>query len=253
MTDGAVPPVVAHTGVAACATLTPMPTRRAVLTVALVALAGCSSSQTPAAPTRDPGQVLAAAASKLASTPGVQADLRTNNLPAGTSGLLDAKGVVTSAPAFDGTLGVVIGGARVEVPVISVGGKVHAKLPLTTAWSVIDPAAYGAPDPATFLTASAGFASLLTAATAVTKGASVRGGTDNSETLTEYRGTVPGAAMKKVLPMAAGDSFAMTAAVTEADELRTASFTGVFYAGAPEMTYTVTFTGYGSTRQITAP
>ena len=40
---------------------------------------------------------------------------------------------------------------------------------------------------------------------------------------------------------------------TEDGELRRADLTGVFYAEGEEMTYTVTFSDYGTDKDITAP
>ena len=60
----------------------------------------------------------------------------------------------------------------------------------------------------------------------------MRGGTDNSEILTEYSGEVDGAAVKNILPGASG-SFDATYTVTDDGELRSAVLTGVFYPDTP--------------------
>lgn len=233
------------------------PSRRAVVGALLAGVAafasGCTHAEVPAAPERSPQQVLAAAQQKLDATSGVRIALRTNNLPAGTSGLTEAIGTATNAPAFEGTLKVMFGGSSVEVPMVAVAGKVRAQLPLTTGWSDIRPSDYGAPDPAAFVSKGAGFSSLLPTTSQPTRGATVRGGSDNSEVLTEYTGTVPGSAMKTVIPSASGDVFSVVYTVTASDELRTARFTGVFYPNSAPMTYSVTFDRYGTTKQITLP
>lgn len=232
----------------------------ALVTVAALLSTSCSSDDgggqsSPTEPT--PQQVLATAKQRLDATSGLRIALTTTDLPEGVSGILEATGVATKAPAFDGTLKVVLAGVTAEVPVITVDGKTYAQLPLTSGWSEIDLADYGAPDPAGFVSPDSGFSSLLPATTDLTKGATVRGGTNNAEVLTEYRGTVPGEAMKAVIPSAAGDSFAAVYSVADADtpdaELRSAAFTGVFYPDSASMTYTVEFTDYGSTQEITAP
>jgi len=231
--------------------------RRAMAGVLVAALAllstACTTNKGSSDAEKSPQQVLAAARQKLDGTTGLRLTLATKDLPKGVSGITEAKGVATRAPAFDGTLKVIFGGSSVEVPVIAVGGKVFAQLPLTTGWSEVDLADYGAPDPAAFLGAGTGFSSLLPLTTGLAKGASVRGGTDNAEVLTEYTGTVPGAAMKKVIPSSTGESFAAVYSVTDTDELRQAAFTGVFYPQSAAMTYTVVFDAYGTTREITAP
>jgi lipoprotein LprG len=58
--------------------------------------------------------------------------------------------------------------------------------------------------------------------------------------------------VKNVIPTASGD-FDVTYTVTDDDELRTASLTGVFYENADPMTYTVTFEDYGTEKDIRAP
>ena len=79
------------------------------------------------------------------------------------------------------------------------------QLPLTPGWQEIDPADYGAPDPAQLMSPDQGFSSLLTATTGVEKGDSVRGGTNNSEVLTEYTGTVSGDVVEVVEGLEAGE------------------------------------------------
>ena len=217
-------------------------------------LAGCSGGDDePAAEERAPEETLAAAATTLAETSGVNLSLTTDDLPAGVTGITEATGVATSAPAFDGTLSVVLSGTTFEVPVIAVDDKVYAQIPLTPGWNVVDPGEYGAPDPAALIDADTGFGALLTVSQGVEEGDSVRGGADNSEVLTTYTGTVPGAAMKRVIPSSAGDSFDAEYLVTDDGELRSATLTGIFYPDSESMTYTVTFEDYGTEKQIVAP
>jgi lipoprotein LprG len=221
----------------------------AVLSIGAVA---CSDSGgEPAAET--PEDVLAAAQQNLTETSGFHLILSTDDLPEGVQGLTAADGVASNAPAFEGDLTIFFAGTEVPVPVVAVDGTVYAQIPLTIGWSDVDPAEYGAPDPAALVSADSGFATLLTATTDVTEGESVRGGEDNDEVLTEYSGTVPGEAMKVVIPSARGASFDATYTITDSDELRTATLTGVFYPDTDPMTYTVRFEDYGSTQEITAP
>jgi lipoprotein LprG len=225
----------------------------AVVGIGLVAtLSACSGDSSSAGSGESPTQVLASAKKALDATSGVTLALSTDHLPSGVTGVEKAQGVATHAPAFDGSITVVLNGQPFEVPVISTGGKVYVKLPLTPKWQDIDPGDYGAPDPAQMLSPDQGFSSLLTATTAVRKGKSVRGGTDNKEILTEYSGSVSGTQVKHILPGASGD-FDATYTVTSDDQLRSAELTGVFYPHSDPMTYTVTFDDYGTTKQITAP
>jgi lipoprotein LprG len=221
----------------------------AVLTVLVVtACSGGSDSGSGATPE----ETMAAAKKTLDETAGVELTLATDDLPDGVTGVEKATGVGTHAPAFDGKITVVLSGQAFEVPVIAVDGKVQVQLPLTTGWQPIDPAEYGAPDPARLMSPDNGFSSLLTATTGLEKGDSVRGGADNKEVLTEYSGTVGADVVKNVIPTASGD-FDVTYTVTDDDELRTASLTGVFYENADPMTYTVTFEDYGTEKDIRAP
>ena len=134
---------------------------------------------------------------------------------------MEAEGVGTHAPAFEGTITVVLAGQAFEVPVVAVDDTVYAQLPLTVGWQDIDPAEYGAPDPAQLMSPDAGFSSLLPETTDVEEGESVRGGEDNSEVLTEYTGTVSGDVVKNIIPTASGD-FDATYTITDDGELREA-------------------------------
>lgn len=213
---------------------------------------GCSDDGGKAAE-KSPTEVLAEAKTQLDETSGIRLRLSTDDLPDGVQGITEATGVATTAPAFDGTISIIFAGQSVDVPVIAVDGTVYAQIPLTVGWSDVDPGEYGAPDPARLMDPETGLSSLLPATEDVERGESVRGGTDNDEILTEYTGTVPGTAMKQVIPSASGDSFDVTYTVTDSGELRQAVLTGVFYADSPEMTYTVDFDEYGTSPEITAP
>jgi lipoprotein LprG len=226
-------------------------TAAAALTLALTACSGDDSSG-PAADERSPEDVVAAAAATLTDTSGVQLSLSTDDLPEAINAIQKAVGVATDAPAFEGTLTVLLTGQAFDVPVIAVDDQVFAQIPLTPGWSPVDAEEYGAPDPAGFLSPDDGFAAILEAATDLEKGDSVRGGADNSEILTTYTGSVPGEVVDKVIPGASGD-FDLTAQITEDDELRELALTGVFYSGAEPNTYTVGFEDYGTTQDITAP
>ncbi len=222
----------------------------AVLT-ALV-LTSCTDATSSTGNDKSPEDVLAAAKTKLDDTTGVNLTLTTQDLPSGVTGVEKASGVGTHDPAFDGSITVVLSGQAFEVPVVSVDGKVYVQLPLTPGWQDIDPGDYGAPDPAQLMSDDRGFSSLLPATTGVEKGDSVRGGSGNSEVLTEYTGTVSGDVVKNVIPTASGD-FDATYTVSGDGELREADLTGVFYKDSDSMTYTVTFDDYGTDKDITAP
>ena len=229
--------------------------RSAVLLAAgsLLTLTGCSGDSSPADDdAATPGEVLTLAKTTLDDTSGVQLTLEADQLPTGVDAISAATGVGTHPAAFDGTLTVLLGGQAFDVPVIAVDGSVFAQIPLTPGWSDVDPAEYGAPDPAQLMSADAGLSSLLPATTAVEAGESVRGGSNNDEVLTEYTGTVPGNVVSNVIPSASGD-FDATYTISAEGELRTAVLTGVFYPDTEPMTYTIGFDDYGTEQDITAP
>ncbi len=230
--------------------------RLAAVMVALLivpALASCSGDDSEAAAEeKAPEEVLAEASAKLTETSGVELDLSTGALPDGVSGIASARGTVTNAPAFEGTITVVFAGQTADVPVIAVDGKVFAELPFAPGYQPVNPKEYGAPDPAELIGAD-GFPGLLTLTEAPEAGSSVRGGANNSEVLTTYSGTVPGDAMEAVIPSSSGDSFDVEWQINDDGELRTATMTGVFYPRAESMTYTVEFADYGTELEITAP
>ena len=190
------------------------------LTLALTACSGDDSSG-PAAEERSPEDVVAAAAATLTETSGVQLTLSTDDLPDGINAIQKAVGVATDAPAFEGTLTVLLTGQAFEVPVIAVDDKVFAQIPLTPGWSRRRPGGVRRPRPGRVPLPRRRLRRDPGAATDLEKGESVRGGADNSEILTTYTGTVPGDVVDKVIPGASGD-FDLTAQITDDDELRRA-------------------------------
>jgi lipoprotein LprG len=234
--------------------LLPRRTRAVVAAVAVLLLSASACSGGGGSNEADltPDKVLAQAKNTLDETSGVQLTLSTDDLPDGITGIEKASGVGTHAPAFDGTIDVVLSGTPFQVPVIAVDDTVWAQLPLTPGWQDLDPTEYGAPDPAQLMNPDAGFSSLLSSTDGVKKGDSVRGGKDNDEVLTEYTGTVPASAVKNVIPGASGQ-FDATYTITDDSELRRADLTGVFYEGSDSMTYSITFDDYGTEKKITAP
>ena len=232
---------------------------RLVLACAVIGLgpvlglvAGCSDDQGSVSDQRSPEEVMQLAKTTLDETSGVNISLKTTDLPAGVTGVKEATGVGVHPPAFDGSLTVMLSGTDFNVPVIAVDNKVYAQIPLTPGWSDVDPAEYGAPDPATLMSPETGFSSLLPATEGLKQGESVRGGEDNKEVLTEFTGTVPDSAVRNILPGATGD-FDATYTISADGELREAVLTGVFYPNTESMTYTIGFEDYGTQKKITAP
>lgn len=162
-----------------------------------VLVVGCSGDQgTPDGP---PEEVLAAAQDALVSTSGVSLSLTTEELPDDVDGVLEATGVATRAPAFEGELTVSLNGLDVDVPVISVDGKVYARLPFTASFAEVNPADYGASDPAQLMASDTGIAAWLTEATEIESGDQVRQG---DTVLSTYRGTLSGQVVDASIPSA---------------------------------------------------
>ncbi len=217
--------------------------------VAGLTLAGCTSDG--GQEERTPEDVLAAAKTALDETSGVRIALATEKLPAKVDGILSATGVGTHDPAFEGDLTISTGGITADVPVVAAQGKVFAKLPFTTEFVEVDPAAYAAPDPAALMETEGGLSSLLTSAEGIEEGEQVRSGED---VLASYSGTVPGDTVAAIIPSANADSdFDARFTVDDEDRLREAVLTGPFYPQAGDVTYTIGFEEYDTSADITVP
>lgn len=219
------------------------------LVALMVPLAACGdggggSDQTPE-------EVLAAAKEALDETSGVTLSLAAEKLPDDVDGVLDAQGVATHAPAFDGDLTVVVNGLNVDVPVVSVDGKVWAKLPFTTEFAELNPADYGAPDPAQLMDPDTGLSSWLTEATGIEEGGRVR---DGKSVLSSYTGSLPGAVVDASIPSADEEAdFPVTFQVDEDGRLRSVDISGPFYGSAGTVDYTFGVDDYGTDKDITKP
>src|SRR5690348_5046212 len=98
-----------------------------VVPTLLLATAACSGGGDSGGDT--PADALAAAKKALDDTSGVKIGMTTDQLPKGVDGVVDASGTGTHAPAFDGSIKVVVNSLNVDVPVVAVQGTVYAKLP----------------------------------------------------------------------------------------------------------------------------
>lgn len=213
----------------------------------LITTAACSTDE----PAGDPDEVLGSARRSLEETSAVHVTISCDDLPDDVSGLVGADGLLTSAPAFDGTVQLRYGGITAEVPVISVDGTVYAQLPFTTDYEVIDPAEYDAPDPAELLRPGGGIARWLEAATDVEAGDPVR---DGHDVLTPYSGDLPGSVVADVIPGADDEAtFAVTFTITDDGLLHEAEVAGPFYAGEDDVTYVVGVDDYGARTVVSPP
>ena len=228
-----------------------------LLALALGGLTACNGDDSGGGGTKDkatPEEVLAAAKTTLDQTSGVNVGLTTKDLPGGVTGITSAEGTGVHPSAFQGTFKLSVNGLPADADVIAVDGKTYAKNSLLLPdWTQIDPADYGAPDPAKLMDPTSGFSGLLASAEDVKAGDSVRGGTDNKEILTEYTGTIASDAVAALVPSAEGD-FDFTYTISDDNELREAVLKGAFYGkDNGDVTYTLTLDDYGTTKDITAP
>ena len=219
--------------------------------VSVLVLTGCGGGGSDEPAAKSPAKVMTQAKKNFDDASSVHLELSTKSTPTSGDGVLGASGDLTQDPAFEGDVKVVINGLTATVPITSVGEKVYAKLPLQTKYTVIDPTEYGAPDPADFADPDSGLSSLLTQLDGLKK----KGETRNAgQVLTTYTGTLPGTAVKAIIPSAAaGQSYATSVGVDEKDYAQTVKITGTFFSGSDSVTYDLLFSKYDGGVKISAP
>jgi lipoprotein LprG len=241
-----------------------MPERRRALAVtggqvalalALVSgLAGCGGGgddKTEAPKAADATKALAAAKKNFDKATSVHLVLSTDSKPSSGDAVLGADGTLTHQPAFDGKVKVLLSGFNADVPIISVGGKVYAKLPLTPKYATIDPSEYGAPDPAEFADTSRGISGLLLKMKGVTSSGKKRVG---KQVVTTYSGTLSGSYVAPIIPSAdESGSYDTVVGLDDDDRIVTLQVTGEFFAGGGDETYTIEFDDYDKSVKISAP
>jgi hypothetical protein len=168
------------------------------------------------------------------------------------AGPLAGQGDIARPASFDGTLKVHALGSALDLKVISVAGTVYAQLPLTTSYSVVDPAQFGFGDPGALLDPDTGISQLLAKAESAKLGEEKRVG---GEVVRQVTATLPGDLVEQILtsqdpsaPVRARFSIA-----TKTGELRRAELTGPFYEAGTDATFTVELSDFGADVHITAP
>ena len=224
----------------------------AVLALAFpFALVACGGSNAPAAKDQSPQAVLAAAKQKFDDAKSVHLALTTADKPTKGDAVLGADGTLTQQPAFQGKVTVVLGGFNAEVPVISVGGKVYAKLPLTPKYVSIDPSEYSSPDPADFADPAKGISALLLKLQGAKKTGQKRNG---NQVLTTYTGTLSGDLVQPIIPSASpAGSYRTTVGIDQDGRIATLSISGGFFEHNGDVTYDLVFDNYDKSVTVTAP
>jgi len=222
----------------------------ALVLSATMLVSGCGHDEKKSAD-KTPAQVMETAKKHFDEASSVHIALSTASRPPDGNGVLGATGDVTHDPAFKGDVKAFLSGLTATVPITSVDGKVYAKLPFATKYAPIDPSRYGAPDPADFADPDNGLSALLTQMEGLKKGKEKRSG---ETILTTYTGTIPGDAVKKIIPSAvAKETYEASVGVDEEGYATTVTVTGPFFTGSDDVTYDVKLTGYDKGVKITAP
>ena len=210
----------------------------------LLLLSGCfgSSDEEPEDPRVGSGP-LAAAQQKLLDTSGVDVTLSTEKLP-GRAGVRTLTGTLTAAPAFKGKVDVRVNDLDASLPMVAVDGAVYAQLPFTETYVEVDPAAYGAPDPAELLDPDHGLAGWLGSTE----------GPAESEDGKVVTGTIPGQVVAGAIPSASAAGTFKAEWHLDADGLlEEATITGPFYGRSGDVTYLLDLGEYDLSPDITAP
>ena len=234
----------------------PMSTPALCASVAVVAallLAGCSGDEKSVSDDKTPEEVLALAATTLDETSGVDLTLSSEDLPDGVTVLKAADGVGTHAPAFDGTITVVLAGTDFDVPVDRGRRQglrpdpAHARLVRRRPGRVRRPRPRPADEHRRRL--------LLAAARHRPTSRRARPSAAARTTRRSSPSTPAPcpATWSRTSSRAPSGEFDATYTITADGELREAVLTGVFYPDTEPMTYTLGFDDYGTEKEITAP
>lgn len=214
-----------------------------------VLLAGCGGSDEGPS-NANVSEVLELAKKQFDEAASVRLTLATASVPTSGDAVLGASGVLTHQPGFEGEVTVVLSGFNAEVPIVSVDGVVFAKLPLTTAYAEIDPAEYGAPDPADFADLERGISGMLVQLQDAEETGQQR---DGDQVLTTYSGTLAGSFVKPIIPSADAKTYDAVVGIDEDGRMVTLSVTGAFFTADGDVTYDLTFEEYGEDVTVTAP
>lgn len=219
---------------------------------ALLAVSGVSGCSKDAAPEVTAAERLAQAKRKLDAASSARFTLTTDQVPESGPALVGGEGVMARPRKFQGDLDVRLGAGTATVSVISVDGKVFAKLPFASAYARTDLKQFGLGDPGELMDPDSGLSTLLVRAENAKFGGKSR---INGEVVQEISATAPGEVVADLLvsadptkPVAA--NFALT---EDTGELRRVTLTGPFFKAGVNSIITVVLDGYGEKVTITAP
>lgn len=211
-------------------------------------LAGCGGGSSD----ESPGDLLSRAKATLDDASSAHFVLTSDGASGSGSSLLGGEGDIARPASFRGTLQVQALGSSVDVQVVSVDGTVYAQLPLTSGFSVVDPATIGVGDPGALLDPESGISQLLTATEDPQLGDESR---VDGEVVRQVSGTLPGQLVADLLTSQdpAQDVDAVYSVATDSGQLRQVQLTGPFFTADAEGSYTIVLSDYGSDVSITAP
>ena len=218
---------------------------------ALLALSvsSCSSGSGDGSPA---GALLTRAKHRLDAATSAHFHLTSEHVPTGAGAVLGGDGDLARPGKFAGQLKVAVGGGSATVSVVSVGGKVFAKLPFASTYAVTDPSRFGFGDPGAFMDPRSGLSTLLTGARDAKATGTRRVG---GEVVREVTATLPGQGVADLLTSAdpASDVKAVFDITTAAPELRRVTLTGPFFDKGVESTFIIVLSDYGKTVDIRVP
>lgn len=223
--------------------------RAGVSLLALAVLAACTGGTGGDESAAD---LLQRAKATLDETSSAHFVLTSEGAPSSGTVLVGGEGDIARPAAFQGELQVRAMGSTLDLPVVSVGGTVYARLPFTSGYSVVDPAQYGFGDPGALLDPDTGISSLLTAAEDAELGDERR---IEGEVVREVTAQLPGEQVEQVLtsedpsrPVEARMSIA-----TDSGRLLRVELTGPFFSADDDATFLLELSDFGADVDITAP
>jgi len=221
------------------------------LVALILVLTGCKGSTDSPAVHQPPEDRLAEAKQNLDAADYIGFSLTATGLPDGLAqGLLSATGTGTHAPAFTGEVKVQTNVTDITAPLVAVDGQVFAKFPFV-GWNTLNPADYGAPDPAKLMADDVGISSLFVATTNLTEGATDRAG---DQIVTGIDGQLAGSAIQALFPSAGAGVFTVNYTLTDDNDVVGIQITGPFYGGdVADVTYVIDLNPDADAVDIQAP